>query len=149
MGLVEQGLMDISDPVLRERLVALRFRRDELAEEISGLSQRLANAEPVITPEKVERLAATIGKQLHRGAGDLRQAYARLLLTEVIVKGDAVTITGSKAVLARSAANDPATTSPAVLSFVRKWRTQEDSNLWPLPSEQFVLAIRNARWDTP
>lgn len=131
MDLVEKGLMDISDPALRERLVALRFRRDELADEISALAQRLANADPVITREKVKRLATMICKQLHHGAGDLRQAYTRLVLNEVIVSGRHITISGSKSVLARSAANDPADTSPAVLSFVQVWRARQGSNLRP------------------
>ena len=62
-------------------------------------------------------------------ASDLRQAYARLLLDEVVVKGEQLTITGSKSVLARSAAEAEGDASPAVLSFVGKWCTRQDSNL--------------------
>ena len=135
LELVEKGLMDAEDGSMRERLVSLRFRRDELAEQISDLTRRLAMAEPVITPAKVEKLASLLRDKLHNGPPDLRQAYARLLLSEVLVNDHQIRISGSKAVLARSAAGGADKTAPAVLSFVREWCTQEDSNLWPLPSE--------------
>jgi site-specific DNA recombinase len=51
-----------------------------------------------------------------------------------------IRISGSKAVLARSAAAGLAKTTPAVLSFVREWCTQQDSNLWPPPSEGGALS---------
>ncbi len=36
--------MDVTAPALRERMVAVRFRRVELANEISAMAQRTANA---------------------------------------------------------------------------------------------------------
>jgi site-specific DNA recombinase len=131
LELVEKGLMDAEDASLRERLVNLRFRRDELAEAISDLSRRLAMAEPVITPEKIEQIAILLREKLHRGSPDLRQAYARLLLSEVRVNDREIRISGSKAVLARSASAGVGNTTPAVLSFVREWRARQDSNLLP------------------
>lgn len=131
MELVEKGLMDASDPALRERLISLRFRRDELAREVAACAQRLANADPAITPGKVDRLAEVIREHLFHGAPELRQAYARLLINEVIVKGRVITITGSKAALARSATTDLEATPQGVLTFVRGWRAQQESNLRP------------------
>lgn len=131
LELVEKGLMDAEDASMRERLVNLRFRRDELADQIADLARRLASAEPVITPEKIEKLALLLREKLHSGPPDLRQAYARLLLNEVRVDDREIRISGSKAVLARSAAAGVAKTTPAVLSFVREWCAQQDSNLWP------------------
>lgn len=129
LELVEKGLMDTEDASMRERLVNLRFRRDELTEQISDLTRRLTMAEPVITPKKIEKLALLLREKLHHGSPDLRQAYARLLLSEVRVDDREIRISGSKAVLARSAAGGVAKTTPAVLSFVREWRTRQDSNL--------------------
>ena len=129
LELVEKGLMDAEDASMRERLVNLRFRRDELAEQIVDLTRRLAMAEPVITPDKIEKLALLLRDKLHHGPRDLRQAYARLLLSEVRVNDGEIRISGSKAVLARSAAGGAAKTTPAVLSFVREWRARQDSNL--------------------
>jgi hypothetical protein len=74
-----------------------------------------------IIPEKVERLAAS-------GA---TAGCARLALREVSVKDKEIRITGSKAVLARAAAQGLGETPPGVLSFVREWRPRQDSNLRP------------------
>ena len=121
--------MDAEDTSMRERFINLRFRRDELSEQISDLTRRLAMAEPVLTPDKIDKLALLLRDKLHSGPPDLRQAYVRLLLNEVCVQPHEIRISGSKAVLARSAAEGVAKTTPAVLSFVREWRTRQDSNL--------------------
>jgi len=131
--------MEATDTSLRERMVSLRFRRDELAAEISSLSQRLSAAEPVITPLKVERLAALLRERLQNDASDLRQSYARLILKEVVVTADEIRISGSKAILARSAAERPSDTSPAVLSFVRQWCAGQDED------ENWVIVLSAPR----
>lgn len=129
LELVEKGVMDADDAALRERMVSLRFRRDELSHEIYTLARRLESAEPIVTADKVEQLARTLRQHLHDGAPELRQAYARLVLSDVSVTKQKIRITGSKAMLARSAAEGVSKTAPAVLSFVREWRTRQDSNL--------------------
>jgi uncharacterized protein YlxW (UPF0749 family) len=68
LDLVEKGVLDADDASLRERLVNLCFRRDELAKEVSDLQKRLASAEPVITPEKVNKLAVLLREKLLRGS---------------------------------------------------------------------------------
>jgi site-specific DNA recombinase len=129
LGLVEKGLMDVEDPNLRERLIGLRLQRDELASDIAALQKRLASGEPVITEDKIDRLAALLRDKLYGGSPELRQAYARLMLREVTVREGEIRISGSKAVLARAAAQSIGQTPPAVLSFVREWRAGRDSNL--------------------
>ncbi|MGB3719470.1 MAG: recombinase family protein [Hyphomicrobiaceae bacterium] len=129
LELVEKGLFEAEDASLRERLVNLRFRRDELAQEIKDLQKRLVQAEPTLTPEKVGQIAVMLREKLYQGPPDLRQAYVRLILNEVSVDGREIRISGSKALLARAAAKGLGTTSPSVPSFVREWRTQEDLNL--------------------
>ena len=119
---IAEARLDVRDRQ-DSRMVNLRFRRDELAEQISDLTRRLAMAEPVITPAKIEKLALLLRDKLRHGPPDLRQAYARLLLSEVRVQPLEIRISGSKAVLARSAAAGVAKTTPAVLSFVREWCT--------------------------
>src|SRR5690606_28844369 len=81
--LVEKGLMDAEDPAMRERLIALKLQRDELAAEIAGLHRRLASVEPTITPEKIGKLAILLRGKLYDGPPELRQAYARLVMNEV------------------------------------------------------------------
>ena len=114
-------------------------------EQIADFNRRLAMAEPVITPAKVEQLALFPRGKPHTGTPDRRQAYARPLLREVCVNDTAIHITGAKEVLARTAAGDMDSAMPPVLSFVRDWRTRQDSNLWPLPSEHVLTAYATLR----
>ena len=140
LELAERGLMDAEDPEMRERLIALKLKRDELGKEIADLQKRMGSSEPTITPEKIERVARVLHDKLYSDDGDLRQAYARLLMDEVRVTRDEIRISGSKSVLARAASDGPDIPAPAVLSFVQEWRTRRDSNPWPLPSEGSALS---------
>lgn len=120
--------MDAEDGSLRERLVGLKVRRDELAAEIADLQKRLSNGEPTITPDKIVAFAALLRDKLRNGPRDLKQAYVRLVMREVSVGDKKIQISGSKAVLARAASDGLDKAAPAVLSFVRKWRTRQDSH---------------------
>lgn len=128
LDLVEKGLMDAGDPSLRERLVGLRLQRDELSRELSDLQKRLTQGEPTLTPERIEALGLLLHDKLFSGSGEIRQAYARLLLSEVSVTKTEIRISGSKSILARCATAGPGEAVPEVLSFVRKWRARQDSN---------------------
>ena len=95
---------------MRERLVNLRFRRDELIKDIADRSSRLSSAEPAI-PARIDNGDRLLRDRLHDGPGDLKQAYVRLLLNEVGVGDEGISISGSRAILARGAAeglNKPA-----------------------------------------
>ena len=73
--------------------------------------------------------------------GDIRarKDWLGSLVDRIEVGDDQVTIIGSKRVLA-TAISANGTPNAGVRGFVRKWRTQEDSNLWPLPSEGNALS---------
>jgi site-specific DNA recombinase len=129
LGLVEQGIMDAGDPALRDRLTGLRLQRDELAREVSEQQKRLADGTPQLTPAKIKSVGNLLRDKLFEGPPELRQAYARLLLSEVAVTSSEIKITGSKSVLARCASTELDEVAPVVLSFVQKWRTRQDSNL--------------------
>jgi len=65
LELVEKGLMRAEDGELRERLIGLKLRRDEIAREISDLQRRVASGDPGITPEKANRLAVLLRDKLY------------------------------------------------------------------------------------
>ena len=104
LELVEKGLMEPEDPAMRERLVALKLQRDQIAKEIGELQNRMASSTPTITPEKVARVGGLLRDKLYEGPPEFRQAYARLLMDEVRVTDEEIRISGSKSVLARCAA---------------------------------------------
>jgi site-specific DNA recombinase len=123
-----EGLMDIKDPAMRDRLVALKLQRDRIATEIAELQKHIGAAEPIITPEKVERMAELLRDRLYGNQPELRQAYARLLMDEVSVTREEIRISGSKTVLAWAVSSGEDIPAPAVLSFVQEWRARRDSN---------------------
>lgn len=120
--------MHAEDTELRDRLIGLRLRRDELTREITQFQQRMASGEPRITPEKVGSLAVLLREKLYAGSPELRQEYARLLMNEVSVSDSEIRISGSKAALAKVASDGVEKVTPAVLSFVQEWRARRDSN---------------------
>lgn len=136
LALVEQGVMDAEDASLRERLVGLKVRRDELAAEMTDLQKRLASGEPTITPDKIAAFATLLRDKLRNGPPDLKQAYVRLVMNEVTVKDKEISITGSKAALARAASGGLNEAAPGVLSFVREWRAGQDET-----ANQYVIEI--------
>ncbi|MBK9080921.1 MAG: hypothetical protein IPL88_02015 [Rhizobiales bacterium] len=106
------------DPALREKTTGLKLRRDELARQVADTHRSVARVALAVAPAK---LAVLLRDRLREGAPELRQAYVRLVMSEV-------TVTGSKSVLAKAAAADAEILPPAVLSLVRKWRARRDSN---------------------
>ena len=104
LELVEKGLMEAEDPAMRERLVALKLQRDQIAKEIGELQNRMTSTTPTITPEKVARVGGLLRDKLYEGPPEFRQAYARLLMEEVRVTDEEIRISGLKSVLARCAA---------------------------------------------
>jgi site-specific DNA recombinase len=72
--------------------------------------------------------------------GDMpfRRAYIRSVIDQVEVDDEEIRIIGRGTVLERLVMGGAA---PAgVPSFVRKWRTRHDSNVWPPPSEGGALS---------
>ena len=67
LELVEKGLMEAEDPLMRERLVGLKLQRDQIAKEIGGLQIRIASTMPMITPEKVGGSASFCGTNSTKG----------------------------------------------------------------------------------
>jgi site-specific DNA recombinase len=128
LELVEKGLMDAEDPALRERLISLKLRRDELAKDASDLHRHIASGAPQVTPDKIGKVAVLLREKLRHGPPELRQAYARLVMDEVSVSDEEIRISGSKSILARCAAASEMPAAPAVLSFVQEWRARRDSN---------------------
>jgi site-specific DNA recombinase len=60
LELVEKGVMEAEDPTTRERLVALKLQRDQIAREIGELQNRIGSSTPTITPEKVTRIGGLL-----------------------------------------------------------------------------------------
>ena len=110
-----------------------------------AIGKRLGGAAELVLPLKrlsngqIERMAEAIRDTLKSGPTAFRKAYLKLLIDRIEVSPSEIRITGSKAALA--AAMQARDCSPnEVRFFDREWRTREDSNLWPPPSEGGALS---------
>jgi len=133
--LVEQGLAAPSDRDFAERLTHHRQRIASLTSDITSLEKQLTSSQRRVTPDVVERFGSLLRDGLRGNNPALRQAYVRLLTDEVVVGAEQIHIRGSRKALENAVLATSARAGAGVPSFAREWRTQEDSNLWPLPSE--------------
>jgi site-specific DNA recombinase len=70
----------------------------------------------------------------------LSHAYLNLLVEDMAFALDHITITGKKLARGHAVVEAQGKGEPVVLPFARNWRTRQDSNLWPLPSEGSALS---------
>ena len=92
-----------------------------------------------ITEDKIAAFVEVMRANVLTGDIPFRRAYLRAVIDNVEVDDTEIRIHGRRTVLERLVMGGGA--SPAgVPSFVRKWRTRQDSNLWPLPSEGSALS---------
>ena len=138
--LVEQGLAAPSDRDFAERLTHHRQRIASLTSDITSLEKQLKSSQRRVTPDIVEKFGGLLREGLRGDNPALRQAYVRLLIDEVVVGAEQIHIRGSRKALESAVLAASARPGAAVPSFAREWRTQEDSNLWPLPSEGNALS---------
>ncbi len=85
LGMVEAGLIELDDPALRERLQALKTKRKELTGQIEHASHMRPAARPQLSEAKPHKLSATVRAALHTAPPELRKAYIKLFVDQVIV----------------------------------------------------------------
>jgi hypothetical protein len=73
LDLVEKGIMEAYDPALRDKLVGLRFRRNELNQDIANLQSSLKVHTTGISPKKVDRLAGLLKDKPENGPPEIRR----------------------------------------------------------------------------
>ena len=132
LELVEQGLMDVNDPSLKERLETAKQARQAAAERRHLLEAAGAAGGAMITPDSIARLATALRHALQNDDPGFRKAYLRLFVDQVIVGDTDIRLRGPKAALAK--ATTSGSLPPAaemVPSFVREWRPRRDSNPRP------------------
>ena len=138
--LVEQSLASPNDRDFAKRLTHHRQRIATLSADIASLERQLASTQRRITADVLGRFGKLLSEGLRADNPALRQAYTRLLIDEVVVEGHQIQIRGSRKALERAVIASSATARGKVPSFAREWRTRQDSNLWPLPSEGSALS---------
>lgn len=125
---IESGVVEFSDPTLKDRVAALKAERDQAK---AALERAFAELTPQtrLTEEKISAFASLMRQNVTSGAVPFRRAWLRAVIDEVEVDDSEVRIHGRRDVMERLVTNGAAVA--AVPSFVRKWRTGEDSNSRP------------------
>ena len=127
---IENGIADVSDPLLKERVTELKSIRDQARADAERAEGALDRAGPSITPQALKTFASQARRRMRTESGGYRRDHLRALAQRVEVDAKEVRIMGSKSVLLRTlvAASSVKTADSAVPSFVPKWRARRDSN---------------------
>ncbi|WP_092289269.1 recombinase family protein [Bradyrhizobium sp. Ghvi] len=128
---IENGVADVSDPLLKERVTELKSIRDQARADAERAAGALDRAGPSITPQALKTFASQARRRMRTEAGGYRRDHLRTLAQRIEVDAKEVRIMGSKSVLLRRlvAASSVKTAGFGVPSFVPKWRARHDSNV--------------------
>ena len=127
---IENGITDISDPTLKERIAALKAQRNE-AKRLCDAAQAPAMVVPTITADMLDSFAADLRTKLKDGPIALRKAYLQAIIERIVVDDRKIEMIGQKdRLLSQLVKASPNAAKPRakVLSFARHWRPRRDSN---------------------
>lgn len=124
---IENGIADPGDPTLKDRVAAVKAERD-IAQVAFDRAVAEMRPDARITEEKIAAFVEVMRTNVLTGDIPFRRAWLRAMIDNVEVDDTEIRIHGRRTVLERLVMGGGA--SPAgVPSFVRKWRTRQDSNL--------------------
>lgn len=125
---IENGVADLSDPMLKDRIAELMATRDQARCDAERAEDAIDRAGPTITPQTLKTFASSARKRMRTESGGYRRDHLRALAQRVEVDQKELRIMGSKSVLLRTlvAAKSAKTTGFGVPSFVPKWRAFAD-----------------------
>jgi len=134
---IENGVADTADPALKARLAELAAIRDQAQADAARAASAIERAGPELTHDKVRAFAEAARKRLRTSDGRYRRDHLRAMAQRIEVTRTEARIIGSRTELLRTlaAAASAETAVNGVPSLGLKWRTRQDSNLWPSPSE--------------
>ena len=127
-----------NDASLQRRAQQLKAAREELLIELAGVRRSQAMPVERILPSNIAAFSKAICKKLSDQSG-FAKSYLRVLVDEIVVKGELATITGSYGKLASAIAEKKKGTDQ-VPSFMGDWRARLESNQRPLASEANTLS---------
>src|SRR5690606_37825156 len=123
---------------LKARIATVRTERDSAKATLDRALTELS-AEARITDDKVAEFVEIMRQNVANGEKSFRRAYLRSVFDRVAYDEVEVRIVGRHAVMERLVMETGAAPS-SVPSSVLKWRTRDDSNIRPLPSEGSALS---------
>jgi site-specific DNA recombinase len=136
--LVETGHAEM-DELLKARISALQADRETIWAAVRR-ARGTRSPQVVMDQARLEAFSRLIRERLTTGEIPFRKAYLGAIIDRVEVDDNVIRIVGQRDVLERAIVGNEKQLVPGVRSFVRKWRTRQDSNLRPLDSESNTLS---------
>ena len=121
--------MTPDDPALGERVAQIRLQRQETEGRITLLERELNAQAYQLTAGKITAFGTLVREQLKYGTVEFRKAYLNFFIDRIEVDDTEVRIMGLVSALAGGASGKLPKPSDTVPSYVREWRTRQDSNL--------------------
>lgn len=139
---IENGIADLSDPMLKDRIGELKATRDQARLDAERAEDAIDRAGPSITAQALKTFARKARKRMRTENGGYRRDHLRALAQRVEVDQKERRIMGSKSVLLRTllAAESAKTAGFGVPNSVPKWRARRDSNSRPSGSKSDALS---------
>lgn len=137
-------MTDLDDPALKDRIEGLRAIRDQAKADSERAQAMLeSSTQQAITPQMVQRFAATARKRMRLDGGGYRRDHLRAFAQRVEVAEREVFIKGSKDELLRTlvAIGGGKSAETGVPSSVLKWRMGWDSNPRTLARRRFSRPV--------
>ena len=127
---IENGIADLADPMLKDRIAELKAIRDQARIDAERAEDAIERLGPSITQQALKTFARQARKRMRTESGGYRRDHLCALAQRVEVDTKEVRIMGSKSVLLRTlvVASSAKTAGFGVTSFVPKWRARRDSN---------------------
>ena len=147
---IENGIADLSDPQLKDRVTELKATRDQARLDAERAEDAIDRAGPTIMPQTLRTFARTARKRMRTDNGGYRRDHLRALAQRVEVDQKELCIMGSKSVLLRTlvAASSAKTAGFGVPSSVPNWRALGESNPC-LSLERAGRQPPGTTWTTP
>jgi site-specific DNA recombinase len=128
IGMVEAGLMEVGDPALAERLKTIKAKRAALQSQIVTASAHEPAQKQRLTEAKMNKLSVIIRSALRDQPPEMRKAYLKLFVDNVVISKTEIRVSGPTGVLVKAAMSDLPNTPGEVITIVRAWRPVGDSN---------------------
>ena len=127
---IENGVADLADPMLKDRIAELKAVRDQARADAERAQEAIDRTGPANHTSGPEDLRQAGSQRMRTESGGYRRDHLRALAQRVEIDVKEVRILGSKSELLRTlvAASSAKTAGFGVPSFVPKWRAQGDSN---------------------
>jgi hypothetical protein len=144
---IENGVTDLSDLMLKDRIAELKAIRDQARADTERAEGAIERQGPTITAQSIKVFARTARKRMRTESGGYRRDYLHALAQRVEVDAKELRIMGSKSELLRTlvAASSAKTVGFDVPSSVPKWRADRDSNGHGSSPRKFMRNTHEAR----